>query len=279
MVVCSSAWRGIPTRTNDKSTGNCDTGIVGVAVKADVARADAMVANADFEKRGAIAKADSLKYEVCAILGVDDASIAPAEYDIGSLREKTGSPFNDNRFELQQLDEMISQFSFTQKALFGERLPTLLTFAGLRIANPGLNLTADEFMTWGQFGLRLNWTLYDGLANRMKRNQINAQISFMEKKRELAVHQWKMKKEQSALMLQNITAMKEAAVKAGEAATEYCENVKYGVDAGTAVSADYLKAVLEREKAGLQLQQADALENATALQLLYAAGYEIDYNR
>jgi aconitase B len=73
--------------------------------------------------------------------------------------------------------------------------------------------------------------------------------------------------------------MKEAAVKAQEAATEYCDNVKYGVDAGTVVSADYLKAVMEQEKAALQLKQADALENATALQLHYAAGYEIDYNK
>jgi outer membrane protein TolC len=251
----------------------------GINIQADVLRAEAELAKAEFDKSNARSMIDSLQYELCKILGISDNSIIPEEYSLVNLIDMSNHEFNDARFELSMLDENVSQLLAMQKATIGRRLPTAATFAGLRVANPGLNMTGDEFMTYGLVGLKFSWDIYDGFANKMQRRGISSQISSVEEKREAMIHQWKIQMDQAQLMVKNTAKMREAAEKVLEAASTFCENIKEAVEAGTAVSTDYLKATIRQNEAELALQQIQAAEDIARLRLVFAAGHEIDFSK
>jgi outer membrane protein TolC len=251
----------------------------GITIQADVLRAEAELSKAELDKSNAALLIDSLQYEICKILGVTDNSISPGEYSLSDIGSMSSYEFNNSRYELALLDESVSQLQAVEKATFGRRLPTAATFAGLRVANPGLNMTGDEFMTYGLVGLKFSWDIYDGFANKMQRRGISSQIASAEEKRAAMIHQWKIEMDQAKLMLENTIKMRRTAQKALEAATAYSENIKEAVDAGTAVSTDYLKAVTRQNEAELSLQQIKAAEDIARLRLTFSAGHEIDFSK
>ncbi len=251
----------------------------GVSIKAEVLRAEAELSKAEYDKSNARAMIDSLQYELCKVLGINDNSITPKEYSLPKLNDINHYKFNDNRFELSMLDEGVSQLLAVQKAKFGKRLPTAATFAGVRVANPGLNMSGDEFMTYGLVGLKFSWDIYDGFANKMQRKGILSQIASVEEKKEAMIHKWKIQMDQAKLMLDNMVRLRETAEKTLKAAIAFCENIKEAVDAGTAVPTDYLKATIKQNEAGLVLEQTKATEDIARLKLVFAAGYEMDFSK
>ncbi len=251
----------------------------GVSTNTEVLRAEAALYNAELMLDISKAGADSLRYELCKIIGIKDSTVYPEGSSVIDSWKNRDYEFNENRFTIAMLEQNISQLNFSQKALSGKKFPNAAVFAGFRLANPGLNMGKDVFMNYFLAGARISWDIYDGFKNKMQRKKISSQISAVEYKKENLINDWKLEVEQAALMFDNASKMRISAEKSLKAAKALCKDLKNSVDAGVAVLTDYLKAVTKQNEAELAMLRAENIEKFAILRMKYSAGEELDYEK
>jgi outer membrane protein TolC len=242
------------------------------------ARARLEKANADLLVVGNAV--DSLFLEIRDYLQVSDTTALPQTYELRRL-SKTGEPAsvytNPERPEFLALDRQGEQLDLYKKALFGRRLPGLFFNLGLRYGNPGVNMNVDQYMSWSVIGVQLKWTLYEGRENWAQRVMLQHDREMVAMEREKQQKMWEKASTQALLQLRKARGMQDATKAALAAAEAYAEDLKNALDAGVAISVDYLNALTSVTETKYSLASAEMMEKLAFLQLMYARGEEIQY--
>lgn len=253
----------------------------GVLVNSDVLKAKAAGAKARVGLLAAQNSADSLRIAIAALIGVDQTAVSllPLAAKPAAVMKPVESPvsLNTDRPELVLINENKKQLEAANRALFGQRLPLLAATAGLRYANPGLDMGGDDFMGYGIAGLRLSWTLYDGMANRYQRASLTKQEAMLDDQEQEMVVSWQAAIAQSTQACKTAGEMVTAAQASLEAAQQYTRNMQNAQEAGTATAVDLLQALTDEAEAAFEYEKARAMVSMTALQLRFVAGEEIKY--
>ena len=149
----------------------------GAALKSREASARARWLNAQVDLQSAQDARDSLSRAAALLLGLSPEQSIGFTLDTAaeSSGTATGSNAGITRPEIEFLDRTSESLENQERALAGQRLPTLSALAGYRLANPGLNLGSDDYMSYGLIGLQLRWNLFDGFKNRSQRSQVRSQ--------------------------------------------------------------------------------------------------------
>jgi outer membrane protein TolC len=228
---------------------------------------------------------DSLAYEVLAFLGdPDPAGLPDSAGAPGGLEPDTSAPpapaweaVAADRPDAEALDQAARQARLGAKALFGQKLPQLYGVAGLRYANPGLNLAGDEFMGYGLVGLQLKWNLFDGARNRAQRGQLDVQARVLAEQKRKLEQDWRKAMATSRLQYARWTAQYEAARASREAAGAAAADLKKHLDAGLATGLDWQEARNNVARAEMSMEQARTMQRLALLQWDYAAGKELRF--
>ena len=250
----------------------------GTAVRSRALGAQAKAKAVEVDLLAAQNARDSLAYEVLALLGGEGDSLAlvadtslPAEPDWNTGSATAARP------DAEALDAGADQARLAAKALEGQRLPQLYGMAGLRYANPGVNLAGDEFMGYGIAGLQLKWNLFDGARNRSQRGQLDVQARVLSEQKRKLQGDWRKSMSTARLQYARWAAQYEAAQASREAARAASADLQKQVDAGVATAADWLEARNSEARAELAMEQARTMQRLARLQWEYASGKELRF--
>lgn len=258
----------------------------GTAVRSKALAAEARAKAAEVDRLSAENTRDSLALEVLDFLGqgegqrggqpnlVPDTTELPPPPWADSLTAAEGS---GKRPEERALEESMMQVRLGGKALAGQRLPQLFGMAGVRYANPGLNLAEDEFMSYGLAGLQLKWNLFDGFRNKQQQRQLAIQIRVLQQQRRKLRNEWWKAMQTSRLQYARWTAQLEAARASREAARAAAADLKRQLELGLSTELDLMEARNNEAKADFVVDQAMTLQRLSMLQWQYAAGKEMRF--
>lgn len=253
----------------------------GVVVASDLLNARAAYAKGQCGLIATKNSADSLRYEIGVLCGLSNTVITPLEYNPESLLlsddKRASLTMKKDRAELIMLHENIQQLVTAGKGLFGLRLPSLGATVGLRYGDPGLNMGGEGFMGYGIAGMRLSWTIYDGMVNRYQRQALLHQQKMLEEQAQDMMNAWQARISQAQLAYENSKQLQQAAELSRTASRQYAQEMKYGLDAGTKTSLEYLQAITDEAEAGFDYEKARAANAIATLNLLFAAGCTIEY--
>jgi outer membrane protein TolC len=248
----------------------------GTATSARVSEARARVAQVSADVLAARASADSLKLEIANLVLADDTAFSPVPYAFNADSAMT-LDLNRGRPELRLLDDTENKLAMQRTALLGRRLPALTAVAGLRYANPGLNMTADEFMNYGILGVSASWNIYDGRKSYFQRREVSETIEQVRNQRRKSFAQWDNALAHARLQLAQSKEFERAAAASLDASKVSARDLEAAMQAGTATSADYLNALTAVAQAEFFVEQARFRAKAAYLSLLFAAGKEIAF--
>lgn len=227
---------------------------------------------------------DSLAYEVLDFMG-DRESAALASPDVlardtAAIPEPAwtdGDTAQAHRPEAQAIDQSMAQARFGSQALSGQRLPQVFGLAGVRYANPGLDLAGDEFMPYGLLGLQLRWNLYDGSRNGSQRKQLEVQTRVLQEQKRKLAQEWRKDMITSRLQYSRWSAQFEAAKASRDAAEAAASDLKRQFEAGVATGLDWLEASNNQARAEMMMEQARTMQRLALLQWEYASGKELRF--
>lgn len=255
----------------------------GTAVRSRALAAEARAKAAEVDRLAAENARDSLALEVLDFLGRSVEGTPP-----DSLAADTASPpappweeaaegGTPSRPEERAFEEGALQARLGAKALEGQRLPQVYGMAGMRYANPGLNMAEDEFMAYGLAGLQLKWNLFDGFRNRQQRRQLEIQARVLDQQRRKARGEWAKARQSARLSHGRWTAQERAAEASREAAKAAAEDLQKQLDLGMATEVELMEARNHEARAEFVREQARTFRRLALLQWEYAAGKEMRF--
>jgi outer membrane protein TolC len=252
----------------------------GTAVRSRALAAEARAKAAEVDLLTAQNLRDSLSMEVLDFIGGDDGPETRLTPDTSEAPEpdwaRQPAP-GTMRPDAEALEHAAAQARFGEKALAGQRLPQVFGTAGLRYANPGLNLAGDEFMPWALVGLQLKWNLVDGGRNRSQRRQLEVQARALGERKRKLENEWSKSMRIARLQHSRWKAQYEAAKASRDAAREAAADLRRQFEAGLATEVDWLEARNNEARAEMMMDQASTMQRLTMLQWDYAAGKELEF--
>src|SRR5690606_26222066 len=147
--------------------------------------------------------------------------------------------------------------------------------AGLRYANPGLNLAGDGFMPGAQVGRRLKWNLVDSGRNRFQRRQLEEQARTMDERKRKRVNEWSKGMRIARLQYSRWEAQYDAAKASRDAAREAAADLHKQFQAGLATEIEWLEARNGEARAEMMMEQARAMQLLAVLKWDHAVGKEL----
>ncbi len=267
----------------------------GTAVRSRALAGQARTRSAEVDRIAAENTRDSLALEIFSFLGrgldsalgpmdlaVDTSPAPPPPWEIfpeGGPDPGSGSAGDSgaSRPEERAFEEGIHGLRLGQKALAGRRLPQVLGRVGVRFANPGLNMTKDEFMAYGQAALQLRWNLFDGYRNRQQRVQLELQARSLEEQRRKQRIEWEKARRSARQQYARWSAQWEAAKASREAARSAADDLQRQFELGLATEVDLMEALNHEARSGLIMEQARTFRKLALLQWEYAAGREMKF--
>ncbi len=227
---------------------------------------------------------DSLAYEVLDFLGGRESQSAQSPdvlaRDTAELPEPDWSQADSpqsSRPETEALEQSIAQARYGSQALFGQKLPQLYGLAGVRYANPGLDLAGDTFMPYGLLGLQLKWNLFDGARNGAQRKQLEVQTRELREQERKLEHEWNKAMLTARLQYSRWAAQFEAAKSSRDAAQAAAADLKRQFEAGVATGLDWLESENNQARAEMMMEQARTMQRLALLQWRFASGKELRF--
>jgi outer membrane protein TolC len=223
---------------------------------------------------------DSLSLEAASLLRLQDTALAVSPYSFERLYNQyppSQRGINDQRPELAILDHALKQNAHARKALDGDNYPHAYLNVAYRIANPGVNLGANEFVPYGTLGLQVRWTMYDGMKRHARGQQITYARQILKIQRDQQLDFWRKEIRQADMQLEKARRMEAAADISLKAAKEYESELSHSLSAGLIAPMEYVHALNGLAKARLSVERARALKKTAFLRLMYARGESIRF--
>ncbi|MBN1577990.1 MAG: TolC family protein [Chitinispirillaceae bacterium] len=234
---------------------------------------------ADVDLAGAKQKTDSLRCEIMSFIGSDDSTIVPDTTDLSAIFTALPSKLmiDTTRPELTALSRSMLQIGLMRKTLHNRHYPTLFGLAGVRYANPGLAMGADEFMGYGLAGLQLNWNLFDGMKGRAQEQQLQYRLELIDLERQRRRREFQKTMDLAVRQMEQTAQRLRAAREARDAAHALAMDLENCVEAGTATQADFFNALVGATQAELVEQQLKTAGKTAAIRACFAAGVKLEY--
>ena len=256
----------------------------GTAVRSRALAAEAKAKASEVDLLAAQNTRDSLAMEVFDFMGGKDSADLGSPEDLAMDTSAPAPPAWEgvdapraDRPEAAALDLGVEQARYGAKALAGQKYPQLNGLAGVRYANPGLDLAGEEFMPYGLLGVQLKWNLFDGARNASQRKQLDVQARVvMEQKRKLE-REWRKTMATARLQYARWSAQYEAAGASRDAAQAAAADLKRQFEAGVATGVEWLEARNNQARAEMSMDQARTMQRLALLQWKYAAGKELEF--
>ncbi len=256
----------------------------GTSVRSRALGAEAKAKASEVDLLSAQNTRDSLAMEVFDFMGGKDSTGFGSPQDLAMDTATPAPPAWEgvegprmDRPEAEALDKGVEQARYGAKALAGQKLPQLYGLAGVRYANPGLDLAGDEFMPYGLLGLQLKWNLFDGSRNSSQRKQLDVQARVVQEQKRKLEHEWRKTMATARLQYSRWSLQFQAAQASREAAQAAAADLKRQFEVGVATGLDWLEARNNQARAELTMEQARTMQRLALLQWEYAAGKELDF--
>ncbi len=182
-----------------------------------------------------------------------------------------------NRPEAEALDKGVEQAEYGVQALAGQRWPQVYGMAGLRYANPGLDLAGDEFMPYGLVAVQLKWNLFDGTKNSAQRKQLDITARELSEQKRKLEQEWSKSILTARLQYSKWNAQYLAAEASRDAAEAASADLRRQFDEGVATGVEWLEARNNQARAELTMDQARIMQRLALLQWEYAVGKELRF--
>lgn len=244
---------------------------------------------AENDRLVAVQQVDSLQWEAGQLLGGEEEWLWSKQSSSGKLPDslvaaskpadaKMDVDTDGNlRPELQSLSHQKASLRATEKALSGQHWPTLAAMAGLRYANPGLNLAGTEPMGYGLAGLQLKWNLFDGGRQRSQRQELRQRQEQVDLEMAKWKTEWRKSETLAARQYRRWKSQAEVADAALESAERSHADARRSLSQGVLTPLDTLESFAQAARARMLKEQSQAMQNLTYCQWLYARGETLDF--
>jgi outer membrane protein TolC len=204
----------------------------------------------------------------------------PASSEASELSDapREASLIQPMRPELQSLQAQKASLQASEKALQGQNWPTLAAMAGLRYANPGLNLAGTEPMGYALAGMQLKWNLWDGGRLRSQRQEMRLKQEQVDLESARWNEEWRKAQTLAARQYRRWRHQATTAQAALDAAERGLIDARKSLTQGLTTPLDTLEAFAQAARAHMLQSQAEAMQRLTYCQWLYARGDSLNFN-
>lgn len=167
----------------------------------------------------------------------------------------------------------------TEAALKGQDWPTLGAMAGLRYANPGMNLAGTEPMGYALAGLSLKWNLLDGGRQRSQRADLRQRELQLNLEAAKLKSEWRKGYSLAARQYRRWRNQSLSAQAALEAAERSLFDARKQMTQGMATALDTLETSAQAERARMSRKQSLAMQKLAYCQWRFARGDTLNFSR
>ncbi len=149
---------------------------------------------------------DQSKISLLATLSKLIAKKIPATVSLKSPMLLTNFDGEIQRPELELFQLQKQQVEASEKVIAKKNSPKLLGFATGGYGNPGLNMLDNSFQPFYIVGAKLNWTIFDGNANKKQRKSLQINKELIDNQQEIFQLNTNIELEQQQVEIAKISA-------------------------------------------------------------------------
>ncbi len=190
------------------------------------------------------------------------------------LAEKTSE-----RPELMALSRQGQALQATEAALKGQNWPTVGAMAGLRYANPGMNLAGTEPMGYALAGLQLKWNLLDGGRQRSQSADLRQRELQLNLESAKLKAEWRKGYSLAARQYRRWRNQAQSSQAALESAERSLFDSRKLMSQGMGTALDTLETKAQAERARMSRKQSLAMQKLAYCQWRFARGDTLNFSR
>ncbi|HES58851.1 MAG TPA: hypothetical protein ENO18_00340, partial [Caldithrix sp.] len=229
--------------------------------------------NNDQKTIAAQANLETAKQELTSLVGqeiIPNKEIGVNEGDIISL---FNSEMNN---DLQMLNTRKSIMQTSQAVTKSGYYPKIGLFAGVKYAKPGVNFIENDWMTYGVWGVNLNWNLFKWGADYLKSQSQKAAIKAIEFQYQNLINQLKTKYDAAIREYKALQKQTKVAMTARNLAKRKMEIIQSRYNEGMSSVTEFNDANLELTDAEINMQRQSILLAIKRGEIDYLSGKPIN---
>ncbi|MBN1408503.1 MAG: TolC family protein [Calditrichaceae bacterium] len=245
----------------------------GMALSLDTLSLSLSRLNNDQKTIAAQANLETAKQELTSLVGqeiIPNKEIGVNEGDIISL---FNSEMNN---DLQMLNTRKSIMQTSQAVTKSGYYPKIGLFAGVKYAKPGVNFIENDWMTYGVWGVNLNWNLFKWGADYLKSQSQKAAIKAIEFQYQNLINQLKTKYDAAIREYKALQKQTKVAMTARNLAKRKMEIIQSRYNEGMSSVTEFNDANLELTDAEINMQRQSILLAIKRGEIDYLSGKPIN---
>ena len=245
----------------------------GMALSLDTLSLTLSKLNNDQKIIAAQANLETAKQELAALVGQDiivNEDFGINENDIISLFD----PEMNN--DLQMLNTRKSMMQSSQAITKSGYYPKIGLFAGVKYAKPGVNFIENDWMTYGVWGINLNWNLFKWGADHLKSQSQQAAMNAIDFQYQNFTNQLKTKYDSAVREYKALQKQNKVAISARDLAKRKLEIIQSRYNEGMSSVTEFTDANLELTDAEINLQRQSILLAVKVSEIDFLSGKSIN---
>lgn len=245
----------------------------GMALSLDTLSLSLSKLNNDQKIIAAQASLETAKQELTALVGkeiVTDKNIRIVKGDIISLFD---AELNN---DLQMLNTRKGLMQSNQAITKSGYYPKIGIFAGVKYGKPGVNFIENNWMTYGVWGVNLNWNLFKWGADHLKSQSQKAAIKAIEFQYQNLTNQLKTKYDAAVREYKSLQKQNKVASTARDLAKRKMEIIQSRYNEGMSSVTEFNDANLELTDAEINLRRQSILLVIKVSEIDYLSGKSIN---
>lgn len=224
----------------------------GMALSLDTLSLTLSKLNNDQKLIAAQANLETTKQELTVLVGKKisvDFDIVIKESDIISLYDA------ELNSDLQMLNTRKGMMKSNQAITKSGYYPNIGLFAGIKYAKPGVNFIENDWMTYGVWGVNLNWNLFKWGADNLKSQSQQAAMNVINFQYQNLNNQLKTKYDAAVREYRALQKQNKVAISARDLAKRKMEIIQSRYNEGMSSVTEFNDANLELTDAEINLQR------------------------
>ncbi|MEJ2545152.1 MAG: TolC family protein [Calditrichaceae bacterium] len=245
----------------------------GMALSLDTLSLSLSKLNNDQKIIAAQASLETAQQELTSLVGkeiITDNKVNINESDIISLFDL------EMNSDLQMLNTRRSMMHSSQAITKSGYYPKIGLFAGVKYAKPGVNFIQNKWMTYGVWGVNLNWNLFKWGADHLKSQSQKAAINAIEFQYQNLTNQLKTKYDAAVREYKALQKQKKFALTEKDVAKRKMEIIQSRYNEGMSSVTEFNDANLELTDAEINLQRQSILLAIKISEIDYLSGESIN---
>ena len=245
----------------------------GMALSLDTLSLSLSKLNNDQKIIAAQADLETAKQELTALVGkeiVVNKEVTVNEDNIISLFDA------EMNSDLQMLNTRIGIIQSNRAITKSGYYPKIGLFAGVKYAKPGVNFIRNNWMTYGVWGVNLNWNLFKWGADHLKSQSLKAAKNTIEFQYQNLTNQLKTKYDAAVREYRALQKQNKVALSARDLAKRKMEIIQSRYNEGMSSVTEFNDANLELTDTEINLQRQSILLAIKVSEIDYLSGKSIN---